>query len=79
MPDMLPTPGAIALLVGYFSDPMEKKHLYSFYTCCGKYSDVSEAERARIKSQKKKTREGKRKGVDMFQHSWLGDRTGKYK
>ena len=39
MPDMLPTPGAIALLVGYFSDPMEKKHLYSFYTCCGKYSE----------------------------------------
>ena len=28
---------------------------------------------------RKKTREGKRKGVDMFQHSWLGDRTGKYK
>lgn len=59
MPDMLPTPGAIALLVGYFSDPMEKKHLYSFYTCCGKYSDVSEAERARIKSQKKKQEKGK--------------------
>ena len=59
MPDMLPTPGAIALLVGYFSDPMEKKHLYSFYTCCGKYSDVSEAERARIKSQKKNKRREK--------------------
>ena len=28
MPDMLPTPEAIALLEGYFSDPMEKKHLH---------------------------------------------------
>ena len=74
MPDMVPTPEAIALLEGYFSDPMEKKHLHSFYTCCGKCSDVSEAERAKIKSQKKKTREGKRKGVDMFKHSWLRDR-----
>ena len=86
MLDMLPTPVAIALLEGSFSDPMEKKHLHSFFTCCGKCSDVSDAERAWIKSQKKKTREGKRKGVDMFKHSWLSDRktsfcdkTGKYK
>ena len=85
MPNMLPTPEAIALLKRYFSDAMEKKHLHSFYTCCGKCSDTSEAERARIKSQKK-TKEGKRKEVDMFKHSWLTDRktsfsdkTGKYK
>jgi len=56
MPDMLPTPEAIALLEGYFSDAVEKKHLHSFSTCCGKCSDVSESERARIKSQKKKKR-----------------------
>ena len=73
MPDILPTPEAIALLEEYFSDAMEKKQLHSFYTCCGKCSDVSEAERARIQSQKKTT-EGKRKGVDMFKHSWLTDR-----
>ena len=60
MPNMLPTPEAIALLERYFSDAMEKKHLHSFYTCCGKCSHTSEAERARIKSQKK-TKEGKRK------------------
>ena len=78
MPNMLPTPEAIALLKRYFSDAMEKKHLHSFYTCCGKCSDTSEAERARIKSQKKT--KGKRKEVDMFKHSWLTDRkTGKYK
>ena len=59
MLDMLPTPVAIALLEGYFSDPMEKKHLHSFFTCCGKCSDVSDAERARIKSQKKKQEKGK--------------------
>ena len=86
VPDMLPTPEAVALLEWYFSDAMGRKHLHSFYTCCGKCSDVSEAERARIKSQKKKTTEGKRKGVDMFKHSWLTDRktsfcdkAGKYK
>ena len=73
MLDMLPTPEAIALLEEYFSDAMEKKQLHSFYTCCGKCSDVSEAERARIQSQKKTT-EGKKKGVDMFKHSWLTDR-----
>ena len=53
MPDMLPTPEATALLEEYFSDAMEKKQLHSFYTCCGKCSDVSEAERAQIQSQKK--------------------------
>ena len=73
MSDILPTPEAIALLEEYFSDAMEKKQLHSFYTCCGKCSDVSKAERARIQSQKKTT-EGKRKGVDMFKHSWLTDR-----
>ena len=73
MLDMLPTPEAIALLEEYFSDAMEKKQLHSFYTCCGKCSDVSEAERARIQSQKKTT-EGKKKGVDMSKHSWLTDR-----
>lgn len=36
-------------------------------------ADVSEVERARIQSQKKTT-EGKKKGVDMFKHSWLTDR-----
>ena len=59
VPDMLPTPEAVALLEWYFSDAMERKHLHSFYTCCGKCSDVSEAERARIKSQKKKQQKGK--------------------
>ena len=39
MPNMLPTPEAIALLERYFSDAMEKKHLHSFYNCCGKCSD----------------------------------------
>ena len=73
MPDMLPTPEAISLLEEYFSDAMEKKQHHSFYTCCGKCSDVSEVERARIQSQKKTT-EGKKKGVDMFKHSWLTDR-----
>lgn len=73
MPDMLPTPEAISLLEEYFSDAMEKQQLHSFYTCCGKCSDVSEVERARIQSQKKTT-EGKKKGVDMFKHSWLTDR-----
>ena len=57
MLDMLPTPEAIALLEGYFSDAMEKKHLHSVYTCCGKCSDISEVERARIKSQKNDRRE----------------------
>ena len=60
MPDMLPTPEAISLLEEYFSDAMEKKQLHSFYTCCGKCSDVSEVERARIQSQKKQQK-GKRK------------------
>ena len=73
MPDMLPTPEAIALLEEYFSVAMERKQLHSFYTCSGICSDISEAERARIQSQKKTT-EGKRKGVDMFKHSWLTDR-----
>ena len=59
MANMLPTPEAIALLKRYFSDAMEKKHLHSFYTCCGKCSDTSEAERARIKSQKKNKRREK--------------------
>ena len=52
---------------------MEKKQLHSFYTCSGKCSDIPEAERARIQAQKQKT-EGKRKGVDVFKHSWLTDR-----
>ncbi|CAH3185549.1 unnamed protein product, partial [Porites evermanni] len=45
---MLPTPEAIALLERYFSDAMEKKHLHSFYTCCGKCSDTSEPEASQI-------------------------------
>ena len=86
MPDMVPTPEAIALLKGYFSDPMEKKHLHSFYTCCGKCSDVSEAERAKIKSQKKK--QGKGKGRELICSNTHGSvteklhsvtKTGKYK
>ena len=48
MPNMLPTPEAIALLERYFSDAMEKKHLHSFYTCCGKCSDTSEPEASQI-------------------------------
>ena len=73
VPDMLPTPEAIALLEEYFCDAIEKKKLHSFYTCCGKCADVSEAEKARIQSQKKTT-DGKKKGVDMFKHSWITDR-----
>lgn len=73
MPDQLPVAEAISLLEEYFPDAMEKKQLHSFYTCCGKCSDLSESERARIQSQKKPS-EGKRKGLDMFKHSWLIDR-----
>ena len=73
MPDQLPVPEAISLLEEYFPDAMEKKQLHSFDTCCGKCSDLSESERARIQSQKKPS-EGKRKGMDMFKHSWLTDR-----
>lgn len=62
MLDMLPTPEAIALLEEYFSDAMEEKQLHSFYTCCGKCSDISGAERARIQSQKRTT-EGKREQI----------------
>jgi len=57
---MLPTPEASALLEEYFSDAMEKKQLHSFYTCSGKCSDVSEAERARIQRQKRNNRREKK-------------------
>jgi len=73
MPDQLPVSEAISVLEEYFPDAMEKKQLHSFYTCSGKCSDLSESERSRIQSHKKPS-EGKRKGVDMFKHSWLTDR-----
>ena len=64
MPDMLPTPEAISLLEECFSDAMEKKQLHSVYTFSGKSSDIFEAKRARIQSQKKTT-EGKRKELKV--------------
>ena len=73
MPDPLPVPQAIALLQEYFSNAMEQKQLHSFYTCSGKCSDLPESEKTRIQCQKK-ANEGKKKGVDMFKHTWLTDR-----
>ena len=73
MPDPLPAPQAIALLQEYFPSAVEQKQLHSFYTCSGKCSDLPESEKTRIQSQKK-ANEGKKKGVDMFKHTWLTDR-----
>ena len=63
MPDMLPTPEAIALLEEHFSEAMENKQLHSFYTCCGKCSDVSGAERVRIQARKKQQKGKGRKWI----------------
>lgn len=73
MSETLPVPQAIALLQEYFLNTMEQKKLHSFYTCSGKCSDLPESEKVRIHSQKK-ANEGKKKGVDMFKHTWLTDR-----
>ena len=74
MPDMLPTPEAIALLEEYFSVAMERKQLHSFYTCSGICSDISEAERARIQSQKKQQRGKGREWICSNTHGSLTEK-----
>lgn len=74
MLNMLPTPEAIALLERYFSDAMEKKHLHSFYTCCGKCSDTSEAEGPELKARKKQQKGKGRKLICSNTHGSLTEK-----
>lgn len=70
----------IELLNEYFGESIEQCKLHSFYTCSVNCSQLPESEINRIKECKapKLGLQKKKKGMDMFRHSWLTDRNTSY-